>query len=465
VKPPQNARDWHVGKPQRPRRRRGWRSYDDVFGQRESGRAPRARGLRLLTLRLIRIGVTHVPLPCLVLLALFTASIPYCLPAGPDSPALLAALVPLALVAVHLLLQPWFRPRLEVHCRFPPRAMAGSHIRMLYTCTNHGRRTAYDVHIDRLPLPFGMQHEQWQRSIAALEPGRQVELHGNILVSSRGVYRMPILRYDTTYPFGLWRMGRFVRTPRHLRVFPQFTPIAHIGIAFGKRSDAAGLQIVDRASVAHDFRGCREYREGDDPRHLHSRSWARLGVPVVKEYEDQCLSRTALILDTYLPPARRWDSNLERLQHLTARQKRRHDLFESSVSLLAAVADYMARRDHLIEFFAAGRKVYHFRSDGRFSFLQALLDILAGIEPVSRPALDRVLPHVRQNLREIRSAVFFVLNWDERRRAAVENLRHEGVATHVFLVSADHGTAPSPRGIDRVFAPRDILDGKVIEIS
>lgn len=59
---------------------------------------------------------------------------------------------------------------------------------------------------------------------------------------------------------------------------------------------------------AIEFVGTRDYREGDPPRNIHWRSWARRGAPVVKEYQEEYFCRIALILDTFLP-ARETDAD------------------------------------------------------------------------------------------------------------------------------------------------------------
>jgi hypothetical protein len=43
----------------------------------------------------------------------------------------------------------------------------------------------------------------------------------------------------------------------------------------------------------------RDYRPGDPLRHVHWRSWAKFGKPIVKEFQDEFFVRHALILDTF----------------------------------------------------------------------------------------------------------------------------------------------------------------------
>jgi hypothetical protein len=51
-----------------------------------------------------------------------------------------------------------------------------------------------------------------------------------------------------------------------------------------------------------EFLGCREYRQGDNPRHIHAPSWARIGAPIDKEFREEYAHHSALVVDVYTPP-------------------------------------------------------------------------------------------------------------------------------------------------------------------
>ena len=84
--------------------------------------------------------------------------------------------------------------------------------------------------------------------------------------------------------------------------------------------------------------------------------------------------RAAVILDTHVP------GGLGR-----AAQERR-DAFERAVSVAAAVSDFMARQDYLVDIFAAGPNLYHLTAGRSLAYLDQILDILACVNasPASR---------------------------------------------------------------------------------
>lgn len=53
-----------------------------------------------------------------------------------------------------------------------------------------------------------------------------------------------------------------------------------------------------------DFYGCREYRTGDDPRKIHWVASAKHAQFVVKEFQEEKLSRAALVMDNSLAAGR-----------------------------------------------------------------------------------------------------------------------------------------------------------------
>jgi uncharacterized protein (DUF58 family) len=59
--------------------------------------------------------------------------------------------------------------------------------------------------------------------------------------------------------------------------------------------------MASNIGQSEEFVSLREYRRGDPPRHIHWRSWAKAGKPIVKEFEDEFFVRHALVLDTFTP--------------------------------------------------------------------------------------------------------------------------------------------------------------------
>src|SRR5436305_9628133 len=57
----------------------------------------------------------------------------------------------------------------------------------------------------------------------------------------------------------------------------------------------------DRSAQQQEYHGLRDYRAGDSPRWIHWRTSARVGKPMIKEFEQQSEQDLAILLDPWLP--------------------------------------------------------------------------------------------------------------------------------------------------------------------
>jgi uncharacterized protein (DUF58 family) len=126
---------------------------------------------------------------------------------------------------------------------------------------------------------------------------------------NRGLVRLDRLHIVTTHPFGLFRAWTWVHAPLTILVYPQprgTLPLPAGGTAgSGKQAAAAG---------ADEWRGLRPFRDGDSPRQVDWKAYAREAPLLVKEYsaavaEQRLLSFAALsslALEQRLEQLARW---------------------------------------------------------------------------------------------------------------------------------------------------------------
>src|SRR5262249_44689783 len=70
----------------------------------------------------------------------------------------------------------------------------------------------------------------------------------------------------------------------------------------------------DRSAQQQEYHGLRDYRPGDSPRWIHWRTSARVGMPMVKEFEQQDEPELAVLLDPWLPRNRVTESEREAVE-------------------------------------------------------------------------------------------------------------------------------------------------------
>ncbi len=107
---------------------------------------------------------------------------------------------------------------------------------------------------------------------------RHVELH--VAAPRRGIVRIDRLRISTTHPFGLFRAWSWVHAPITLVVFPRPRGSRPVPPHSGGRDG----QAREPGAQRDEWLGLRAFREGDSPRQVAWKAYAR-GAPLLsKEY-------------------------------------------------------------------------------------------------------------------------------------------------------------------------------------
>jgi len=344
-----------------------------------------------------------------------------------------------------------WRPRLIVTAHMPIRVECGSRFETRYTVSNPGRWSARDLAVDTLIFSDWLSLRRKRARLEILHPGETETVSASGLALARGVYTLPALRYDSAFPCGFWRWGHTEKHERLLSVYPHYTRLESFDIPLGNRHRQDLSTARDLAREALEFHGCREFRDGDALRHVHPRSSARLGVPVVKEYQAEGRSRTAILVDTRSGGMRgRMRASLTR-----------EDPIEAALSLAAAIADALSATDRVLELLVAGPQIYRFVSAGRVGYLEEVLDILAAVESCRDDPFDRLEPLLFDEIRSIQSVCLILTGWDARREALVREISAwEAGLKVVLLVARGRPVSGLPPEV-LCLSVRDVLSGEV----
>jgi uncharacterized protein (DUF58 family) len=268
-----------------------------------------------------------------------------------------------------------------------------------------------------LPPSFGIEPPEGA-PLPLLTAGEKTKSELRLLCRQRGVYALGGWRVETSFPFGLLNSARVFEIGQKLVVYPAFTPLESLAISTGRRHHPGGVALASYLGDSFEFLGNREYRDGDNPRDIDWRATARLQTPIVREYREEYFLRMAVVLDTHLP--RPTEENKA--------------IFEQAVSLCAAIGDFMARREYLVDIFAAGPDLYHLLAGRSLAYLDQILDILASVETTSDEPFEILEPEILDNLEHINAIVCVFLDWNQTRRLFCENLARSGVGLKVIIV-------------------------------
>jgi uncharacterized protein (DUF58 family) len=331
-----------------------------------------------------------------------------------------------------------FRPKLKITRQIPERVRAATPVQADYQLSNRKRFPAWNVSMDsHLYSQCGRQHLEFASTDYI--PGREtVSVSAKLFFERRGKYRLGSPIAEGTFPFGILKWSCRQKQPNEILVYPSYEPIDFLSLPLGRRYQKEGNALISKVGESMDFLGCREFRTGDDPKYIHWPSSARTGELIVKEFQDEHLTRIAMIVDTYVPKPGLMDKLMN---------KGRFSIeLEAAVSLVASIADLLSRGDYVIDIFAAGPDIYHFQSGRSLGYFDNILDILACLEPNHDQPIHKLSPTVMQEISGIGSAVLVLLDWNEERERLVQKLQSNGVATKIIIIETKAMKSPAPEG-------------------
>ena len=113
-----------------------------------------------------------------------------------------------------------------------------------------------------------------------LRPGSRVQIELPIAALRRGRHRIERLRVSSSHPFGLFRVWAWVHAPIEVLVYPRAAGFLPLPADRAARSGTSA-----RASAGVDeWVGLRPFRDGDSPRQVAWKAYAREAPLLVKEY-------------------------------------------------------------------------------------------------------------------------------------------------------------------------------------
>jgi uncharacterized protein (DUF58 family) len=101
-----------------------------------------------------------------------------------------------------------------------------------------------------------------------------------VAASKRGIVQIDRLHLVTTHPFGLFRAWTWVHAPIEMLVYPRPNGALPMPADYGNKS---GERSLTQAG-ADEWLGLRPFRDGDSPRQVDWKAYARNAPLLVKEY-------------------------------------------------------------------------------------------------------------------------------------------------------------------------------------
>ncbi|MBI2929039.1 MAG: DUF58 domain-containing protein [Verrucomicrobia bacterium] len=253
-----------------------------------------------------------------------------------------------------------------------------------------------------------------------LPPGQESEVQVELHPLKRGVLRFTGLTLARPDPLGLVKAYARLPLPQSVLILPKRYPLPPIALPGAARYQHGGVALASSVGESEEFVAVRGYRRGDPLRHIHWRSWAKTGRPIVKEFEDEFFVRHALILDTFIT-------------HPNS------EVFEEAVSVAASFACTVQTQESLLDLLFVGPQAYCFTAGRGVGHTEQMLEVLASVQVCRERNFDALEHLVLEHVEAVSGCICVLLAWDERRQKFVEQLRALGVPALVLVIAEAGG--------------------------
>lgn len=253
--------------------------------------------------------------------------------------------------------------------------------------------------------------------IMDLAPGDNAEILVELQPVRRGYLQFSAAKIARPDPFGLMQAVRKNSLPDTLLILPRLYRVPLLKLPGGRKYQQGGLTSVNSLGDSQEFITLRDYRPGDPLRSIHWRSYAKLGRPVVKEFQNEFIVRQGLVLDTYI-------------------ENGSAQVFEDAVSLAASFAHALTRGsfDSLLDLMFVGSRAYRFTAGRGVAEPESMLEILACVEPCLDQSFQLLRDLVQRHIGETSGLICIFVKWDNQRRVLLEHLLAIAMPVYVFLI-------------------------------
>jgi uncharacterized protein (DUF58 family) len=252
--------------------------------------------------------------------------------------------------------------------------------------------------------------------IPVIPPNQSAEVQMTVTPLRRGVMRFAGVTIARSDPLGLFNALWKTPLPQSVLVLPRRYFIPAVALPGAIKYQQGGVAMASSVGQSDEFVALREYRRGDPYRHIHWRSWAKTGMPIVKEHEDEFFVRHALVLDTFS-------------------RDPFSEAFEEAISVAASFACTIQSQESLLDLLFVGAQAYCFTAGRGLAHSDQLLEVLASVQAHDDQTRFNALEElVLSHAAQVSGCICVFLIWDEPRRELVRKLRMLGTPLLVLLV-------------------------------
>ena len=216
----------------------------------------------------------------------------------------------ISLMCVGLLANYWMRPGLRIDFSLPSYTSAGEPCSVVAHCTNTRRVPAFDFSVQlcaaigtrrsrqRAGGKAGLAKTSPPSGFAIARPGDRIDIASTIVFPRRGIQPVPNLVITSTFPFHLFCHRQVIASETTIAVTPRPLTAEDDRVTHSLVSAVGDWSRRLLAGDSLDYTGSREYQPGMPVIRWDFLSWARLGRPIVREYQSPSIQTVLLLVDT-----------------------------------------------------------------------------------------------------------------------------------------------------------------------
>lgn len=316
----------------------------------------------------------------------------------------------------------------------PRRVTVGEPVTFTIACT---RGRAAGAHRDpvRVRGPFLPWDGAWLDEAPAeivVHEGGSASTKMRARFVARGLHHLDPFTAAAVAPGGLACGPRRPSAAVKLHVVPRVANVVRLPFTVTARHQPGGVALASKSGEAMDLLGIRPYRPGDPVRDLHARSWARTGIPVVREYQQEYFTRVGVVLDTDVDDS---------------------DRLEAAIELAAGVIAHLSRGEALVDVLVVGDAVHELTLGRSLGTLDQALELLASVERGPTFAAPMLLGRLEPYLNRLSTVVVIALAEGQERTALERGIANRGIACTTLLVDDELATKIGERK-ELAWAPR-----------
>lgn len=258
-----------------------------------------------------------------------------------------------------------------------------------------------------------------------LNPGKSLEVPIEATFPRRGFYEFSNPLLYSTYPYNLFRWKKEGNKKGNVIVYPAYRYLEDLDLRFGRKYQQGGIILSSNVGDSAEFMGIRDYNSGDNPRHIHWASLAKAGKLSIKEYHEEYFVRLGLIIDGEV-----------------SKDEASEQAFETALSLTASIADWIARKEYIIDIFATGNELYHFQAGRSIAHLENILEVLACLEPTEKVSMLQLASEIAPEIQQLSSLICVFLHWDQEREEFIHSLLNQGLGIKMILIQEQTPALP-----------------------